>query len=1158
MLSTIYKKRPARKLLLWACLTNGAVYAQDAVAYNTASVMAWTTQTPAAKALTLGSLLNDLEKQHNISFVCKSELLKMSIRYSTDELKKENFYAPLKKLLQPYGLAVKQITPKQYAISNQEKEASVPEHEPKQNMTIFRTTPFSNPVEVNGFSGKLNGSNWMQEIITGTVTAKSTGMPVPNVTVSVKGCNQTAITNDDGKFAITTANRNVTLVFSSAGFVTAEAKISDATNTVNMILVEYVKEMEQVVVVGYGTQKKRAVTGAVEQLSGKEMESRPITATSSGLQGMIPGLTIVNQNPRPGIAGNSVRIRGIGTLGNANAFILVDGVEQNMDLINPDDIESVSVLKDAAAAAIYGTRGANGVILITTKKGRRDSKPNIAYSYYYGFQKPTRTAEFLGSPEYMELLNEAQLNTDRTPTFTQEEIDKARNGSDPNYFANTNWVKEIYKSQAPQQNHNVSVNGGNAKSGYYLSYGYFNQAGLITGDAFGTRRHNVRLRVNTEIADRLSIDGNIGFIDRYYSEPQQATDQDGGVIYSAHQISPLVPVRFTNGNWGYGGGSQNPIAIASEGGQNQFASQELSANLSATLQLIKGLSAKIQYGTVMYNSRRNIQTYTIEYTYPEDNSLWYTSNPVNKIDVRTYMNRYQVATAQLDYIKTFGKHEFKLLAGGSQEVNRYDDLGGNRQGLITQNNPTLALGSENQQNSGTSTHWALRSLFGRFNYAFNEKYLLEFNTRYDGSSRFAKEQRFEVFPSLSAGWRFSEEAFMSGIRHIISEGKLRASYGTLGNQYVGSSLTPYLATIGSVGTMPIGAVLTPAYAQTEANNPDLKWETVKMSNIGIDLAMLNSKLNVSLDYFDKNTEDILEIIRLPDVLGVSEPYQNSASVNNRGWELGLNWNDRAGAVKYRLNANVSDVKNKITKYTTIPTSYGDQANIAGYAINSFYGLVAERIAQEADFTKDNAGKYIPNFPVLAADKAYTRPGDLIYKDLDGDGNITLDKDRQVIGHAFPRYTYSLRGNADWNGIDFGFFLQGVGKGNGYILGPGRHAFINQSTNPQKLHLDRWTPENTDASYPRLTSQQSHNQRFSTYWLENAAYIRLKNIQVGYTLPAGLTERIRLQRLRVYVSGDNLFTKTDFFYAYDPETAVSNGGYYPQLKTLIVGININFR
>lgn len=1160
MKSKILSRMVGRWLLFVACVVVYPAMGQNLLALNHQSGKIFKQRNSTSDQQTLKNLLRDIEKKHDVSFLCKSELLEITINTDNVDFTGSGFAKKLQKVLKPYNLFLKQISSQQFAISGIEKVKTQPPDgarnvsaTPIQNSGI---TTASMQVAAVTVDDLLNSSRAIP--VTGTVVSRNKNNPLQGVNVSVKGTTTVTTTNEEGKFIINVPTNRSVLVFSYVGYVTIERALN-GQQRLDIILDEDAKAMDEVVVIGYGTQKKVNLTGAVSSVNAADLENRPITSTSSSLQGLLPGVTIVNTNPRPGLTGGSINIRGIGTIGNSNPLVLVDGIEQNMDIINPDDIETVSVLKDAASAAIYGSRAANGVILITTKKGRMDSKPSINYSYYYGIQKPTAKAEFLGSVDYMELLNESQTNVGRTPTFDADDIEKARNGSDPNYFANTNWIDAIFKKSAPQQNHSVNINGGSGKSNYYLSFGRLVQDGLVSGDNFAATRSNVRLRLNTELIDRLKVDANIGYVDRFYKEPASGTSQNGGVIYSAHQISPLIPLRFTNGEWGYGGGSSNPVATATDGGSNNFSSQEVSANISGTLQIVQGLSATGQYGLVMSNSKRDELTRTIYYNYPETGLLWYTSNPVNRIDSRDYVNRYQNVTFHADFERKIQEHAFKILGGYSQEWNRSDYLQASRQGVVTESLPVIDIGTTNQLNSGNASHWAIRSLFGRANYSFKNRYLLEANFRYDGSSRFSSNNRWGTFPSVSAGWRISEESFMKQFKPTVSDLKLRASWGKLGNQYVSSSLYPYLSTLEPIGTMPIGGVLTSAFAQRRAANPNLSWESVDMKNIGIDAGFLNSRLSLTFDYFVKVTDDILLTVPLPDVLGVSAPPVNAGSVENKGWEFNAGWSDRIGQLKYKLNFNISDVKNKVTDLGGVSPTYGDQIRFVGQPINAFYGLVFDGISQADDYDFDAAtNKYTAKFPVISGDAKNLRPGDIKYKDLNKDGVISLNDDREVIGNPFPRYTYAFRTNFDYKGFDFGFFLQGVGKGNGYILGPARHAFINESSNPQKVHLDRWTPDNTDASYPRLTYQQSHNQRFSDFWLEDASYLRLKNIQAGYTVPASLTNKVRVQKLRVYISGDNLLTKTNFFYAYDPETPVSSGGFYPQVKTIVFGINVNFR
>ncbi|WP_082893384.1 SusC/RagA family TonB-linked outer membrane protein [Rufibacter ruber] len=1009
-------------------------------------------------------------------------------------------------------------------------------------------------LEVTSANEKQNGP------VTGVVK-DAAGQPLPGVSVSIKGTTIGAVTDIDGKFSINTSGvSQPVLVFTYIGFRNQEIAYTGQTS-LNVALQEDTKLMDEVVVVGYGTQKKANLTGAVHQIEAEALEDRPITNVTSGMQGLMPGVTITGASGAPGNNGGSIRIRGIGTIGNPTPLVVIDGIpEGNIDILNPNDIESITVLKDAASSSIFGVRGANGVILVTTKKGK-SGKPNISYNSYFGVQTPTALPEFVGSPDYMTLLNEAQVNAERNPTYSPEDIEIARNGSDPNYFANTNWVKEVYKSYAPQQSHNLSVSGGGDNVNYVLSYGFLKEGGLVTGDAFEANRHNVRAKLSTTLVDRLDVSANLGYIDRAYSGAAAGT----GPLYSALSIKPLVPVRFTTGTWGYHGGQSNPIAVATDGGYNKFGSQEFTGNLSATLKIIDGLNVKGQYGIIRSNSKRDIFNKTINY-YSPDPSVTdpiYTTGYPNNFEARDYTNFYQTFIGTAEYEKRIADdHYVKLLLGASQDENIGDNFTASRTNLATQEVGHIALGTDKQQNDGSAAQNALRSAFGRLNYGFRDKYLVELNFRYDGSTRFARDKRWDLFYAASAGWVFTEESFFEGVKNIVNFGKVRFSYGTQGNDRItlpGGGIIDfgYMDILGTVTTMPIGNQETFGMRQTKVGNEILTWESAIKQNIGFDLAFANNRLNITGDYFINETADILLVLPQPAPFGNIFPPQNAGRVENRGWELQAGWKDRKGDFDYSFNFNISDVRNKITSLGGTLATYGDQVRLIGEPIDAFYGLVADRLAQESDFSyKPESGTFVADFPYIAGDKI--APGDIIYKDLNGDGQITLEGDRQVIGSAIPRYTFGFRGDVAWKGFDFRFFLQGVGDVDGYLMGNARHAFAAESNMAQKIHLDRWTPDNPGASYPRLAYQLTHNQRLSTYWLEDASYLRLKNVQLGYTLPATLTERVRVSRLRIYASADNIFTKTDYFYGYDPESPISNGNFYPQVKTFVLGVNINLK
>ena len=988
--------------------------------------------------------------------------------------------------------------------------------------------------------------------------------PISNVSVAIKGGTVGTATDDEGRYSIN-AKRGDVLVFSYVGYERQEYTVTRSVTGQNMVLMAEKGMLDEVIVVGYGTQRKAHMTGSVSTVTASDLEGRPIPSLGTGLQGLVPGLTVVNATAAPGQHSNALNIRGISTWGSSSPLIVIDGVPSgNINILNPDDIESVSVLKDAAAASIYGVRGSNGVILITTKKGRGGS-PSISYTGYVGAVTPTALPEMVNSLDYMTLLNEAQRNVGMTPEYDPngpvDYFEIVRNGSDPNFFANTNWIDEIFRKSAERSAHNVNVNGGSESTNYYLSYGNLNEGGLLTGENFQGKRHNVRARLNMTLLDRLNIDANMGYVDRNYTGTGNDASNGTGPLYWAMQISPLVPVRFTTGNWATNNDMPNPVAVATDGGANHFQSQEFTGNLSASLEVLTGLTLKGQYGLVRSNSRRDILRSTLTYYHPDDNRVMFETNAPNFASATDYTGNYQTFIGTAEYKRTLNEdHNITGLLGYSLEKTIGTQFTASRQDIPI-DMPAFNLGLSNTQNSASGNLNALMSVFGRANYAYKDRYLTEVNFRRDGSSRFAPEHRWNTFASVSLGWAFSEEKFFDGLRDVIQLAKIRASYGTQGNDNTGQDF-PYLSQLTAVqpgSMMPIGNLPITGFRHTVAANYYVTWESATKRNLGLDLTMLNQRFTFTGELFSNQTNGLLINPVLPSVFGyrTNFPPENQGKIANKGWEVQAGWRDNINDFRYGFNVNLSDVRNKVLEMGNHAANLGTQVRLEGYPLNAFYGLIAEGLAQEADFDYNPAnGQYTAHFPVFTGD--IMAPGDVRYRDVDESGAISND-DRQVIGSNIPRYTYGVRGDFGYKNFDLSFFLQGVGKADGYISGPGRHAFTSVSERiPQTIHLDRWTPDNPNASYPRLAYLLSHNTRFSTHWLEDASYLRLKNLQVGYTLPESLTSRARISRARIYFSADNLFTLTDYFYGYDPEVTVSSGGYYPQVKTYTFGINVNLQ
>lgn len=1006
--------------------------------------------------------------------------------------------------------------------------------------------------------------------ITGHIT-DSKGEPIIGANIQVKGSGQGTISDIDGDFEME-APASGTITITYIGYLTQSVDIANKTSF-NIKMLDDTKMLDEVVVVGYGTQKKVNLTGSVSMISSDDLNSRPVSSVSSGLQGLLSGVTVINSTGQPGANSTTIRIRGLGTIGNANPLVLVDGVEGDMNTLNPEDIQSVSVLKDAASASIYGARAANGVILVTTKKlNSKDQAPTISLNAYYGTQTPTRLPEMANAIEFMTLDNEARTNVGTGIAWLQSHFDHVQNGTAPNYFGDTDWVSSVLNSNAPQQNYALNINGNLGNSGYLMSYRYFDQAGLTVGNSTGEQRHNLRFKVDSKLLDRVQISTNIGYTLRNVVSPVGSLTSGGGAIYTAMRIAPNVPVKYTDGSWAYGGGNTNPVAILHDGGNTTLDADEISLMGVAKIDLMKGWDISATYSMVNKNSLTQVLRKSIIFTNPEtpETPVYIFNNPnsLNNTDLR---QRQQTLIIQSNFEFNIDKHTISGVGGFSQEWSVLRQFEASRLNLITEDDPTLNLGSkEGMSNTGGASQWAIRSGFGRLNYNYSDRYLIELNLRYDLSSRFHKSNRGGLFPSFSGAWRLSEESFMEFSREIFDNIKVRGSWGMLGNQYVGSTDYPYLSVLNEVsGLSAIGTMGTTGYTQTTLANPLLTWEKIDMFDIGLDLTLLNNRLNISFDWYDKDTNGILLQLNYPSQIGAKPSEQNVGSVNNRGWEVDLGWRDKIGKVKYGISFNLSDVKNKITDLgETSPDLSSYLIRQVGSPIDAFYGYIAEGLMTPADFNlydETEQKYYSPKVPVVLGPDY--QPGDIKYKDISGplgvpDGRISPEYDRVVLGSAIPRYTYSFSADIAYENFDLAFSLQGVGKANGYLTGTARHAFQDMAAYPQKIHLERYnvvSNPDPNASYPRLTYNTDFNQStFSTYWLEDASYLRLKNIQIGYTVPLKISRKAKIEKCRIYASGDNLLTLSDFFYAYDPESPISSGGYYPQVKTFVVGINLTFK
>ena len=995
--------------------------------------------------------------------------------------------------------------------------------------------------------------------ITGKVTEEN-GSAIPGVSIVVKGAQKGAITGGDGSFTLS-ADANATLVVTSIGYVSQEIRVNGQTH-LNIQLKPDVSGLKQLVVVGYGTQKKANLTGAVASIGSKELANRPATSVSNALQGTMPGVTVTAANSgQPGADNGSVRIRGIGTLNVADPMVVVDGViatSADLNNINPDDIANISVLKDAASAAIYGSRAANGVILVTTKQGRK-GPAQITYSGYVGKQKPTGLPDFLPSWQAASLYNQARVNEGKTPQYTDAEIQKFKDGSDPFNYPNTDWLGLFYQGNGVQQNHYLGVNGGNEKTQYNLSMGLFDENGLVKET--NAKRYTTRLNLNSEIKDNLKITGNVGFTSTSRHEPSNPYTGDfTQLVRLTNRISPTIPYKYENGQYG-AVGDGNPMAWLEGGSFNQYNYYDLIGNIQADWEPLKGLHVRPMLGYVLKTNRIKKFIADQQYYNSQGDPTFY-QGPSSVKDENNFTS-YLTQQLLLEYGRSIQKHNFKILGGYSQEQDKVNYDAAYRKGMLnSQISDIDAAYTDGQTANGYSAELALQSVFGRFNYDYDGKYLFEANLRYDGTSRFGKDYRWGTFPSFSAGWNVDREPFFAPLKTIVNNLKLRGSWGQLGNQYVKTydaakypafPYYPYIPTV-DVGINYIFGGTSPVIASGAAPvngaTPWLLWESTTQYGGGLDAAFLAGRLNFSAEYFIRKTDGILMTPPAAATYGLNAPVQNAAAIDNRGWEFTLGYSDRTNDWTYGATLNTAIINNKIVSLMGASPIYdGYKVTMEGLPVNSLFGYEAAGIYQ----SKDEVAKG----PYQGVN---TAPGDIWYVDKDGNDTINA-ADRVYLGNFFPKVTFGLNLNAAWKGIDVSVFFQGAAAVKTY-LDAGKLGEIGSTVGkPTSAMLDTWSPQNTGASLPRLLYSQKQNDPSGTpssYWVKDGSYLRLKNLQIGYTLPEHLLKNLGIAKVRVYYSGQNILTLDHLYDWVDPEAAVNSSlYYYPQVKVNTLGINVTF-
>ena len=1019
-------------------------------------------------------------------------------------------------------------------------------------------------------------------LIKGSVTSDS-GEPLTGVTVKVSGGGNGTVTDIDGNFSVNAAPGSL-LTFSYTGFKPQTVKAQEG---MQVVLQSNVNDLNEVVVVGYGTQKKANLTGAVASVNGSVLENRPISNIGQGLQGVVPNLNVsMGHGGAPG-AGASFNVRGTTSLNGGEPLVLVDNVQMDANLVNPDDIESISVLKDAASAAIYGARAAYGVILITTKKGKLNSRPTVQFSASGYWQSPAVEMHNINSLDYLKMIDIAYQNsggsghyfnplvyeyTEKYVNGTYDQpvfFDKSYSAFKYGYNGNTDWWNELYKTSFSQI-YNASISGGSQKTRYYVSLGSNNQGGILKATDEKYNKYNANINVTSELTPWMEVSAKIAHTYTTEMHPTGGTTAMNNTAYSGlsaysgmmkSDLSPLMPVKHPDGHYAGQGNFTNPVAIQAQGGNARYRQNDLWMTAGVKLTPIKGLIVNADYtwnyyGWASTQHVRNFYDYTAvpgtENYYP-----WTNPSSVTRSNSDDY---YSSFNAFAEYNLSLGNndHNMKFMVGYNQEKKRTQYYYAGRKDLIDPENPAINQAIGDMAIDGNMGQWAVNGTFARFNYDYKGRYLLELNGRYDGSSKFKKGHRYQFFPSISAAWRLSEEKFFEGVKSWWDNMKVRVSYGSLGNQAVNGNF-PYLATYGintKYGALLGGGRPVAVYAPGLVSS-SFTWETVNQIDFGFDAAFLRNRLSASFDWYRRNTKDMLtdgEV--LPAVLGASVPRQNAANLKTVGWELSLEWNDRlANGLSYHVKGVLSDYQSTITKFNN-PTGLISQYYV-GRKMNEIWGYVSNGLFQ----TEQEANAHA-NQSYLYGGK--WTAGDVRFEDLDGNNKIDIGDntlanpgDRKIIGNSTPRFAFGITAGLEYKGIDFEMFWQGIGKRD-WFPGNGSAAywgFTNEWQTPLTTSLDYWTPENTNAFFPRLGWANGGNRNTSTRYLQNASYCRLKNVTLGYTLPRNILDKIGVSRLRVYVTGENLLTFTSLIKAFDPETL--NNMTYPINKKIAVGLNLTF-
>ncbi len=990
------------------------------------------------------------------------------------------------------------------------------------------------------------------------------GKPLENVSVVIAGTQIGTTTNSDGRFTLNASdNKNIVLEVSSVGFQSRTINAGRQTE-INVVLEAAVTGLSDVVVVGYGTQKKVNLTGAISTIKyDDELQNRPITNASQALSGKATGVWVSQNSGQPGNSEAQIRIRGWGTLNNSNPLVIIDGVEGAFDQINPNDIANISVLKDAASAAIYGSKAANGVILVTTKMGRKNEKMHVNLNSYIGSQSLARGFKFLtNSVEYMNLLNNALINVGSSPRFPDYVISAFEKGNDPYVYPNTDWNKAFFRNAIIQEN-NVSISGGSAQSSSFLSFNYLNQDGIIPNTS--SKRYGIRANLESNVNNWLKVTGRLNYQRQVLEQPFEAGSPDvTHTIYIMDGSTPFIAPYTKDGRFG------SVQAIDSNGvllydNRNALIDAANGSSKKELNSMIVNASAEIKFTPDLRLNTTVVSTgsWLLKDSYNQS-VFGYTSTGVETITQNfnrngLEMSRMNVATldnnlySTLNYHKTFAeRHDISAIAGLQLEnltiKNTLARSAGPPQEGLTQ----VDAGSSGVQAQGNMVGLKTLSYFGRLNYAFSNKYLLEADLRADASSRFKEGNRWGIFPGFSAGWRLSEEKFIQKL-NLFSNLKFRASWGQLGNQNI-SGYWPYLTVVDqNFGlSYSYNNTFVPGAAVTSLIDQNITWETSTTLDFGLDMGFLDDKLNIEADYFNKKTSGIIVQLPIPLILGgVTPPYENVGQMENKGFELTVNFDNRKysrNQLGYNIGINGTYIKNEVTKFKGGKSP--DQLFLIreGYSYQSLYGYKAIGIFQ----TNDEAAQYMAN------NSYQPKQGNLKFEDVNNDGKLDF-QDKQYLGNTIPKYTFGLSSGFRFKGFDLNILLQGIAGVHAYTA----NAITTISSDMPsitKKWKNGWTPENTNTTIPSIKIDNSWDNSQSSFWVHNTSFLKLRNIQLGYELLPRISSHLGLQNIYLYFNAQNVFTIVDKnFEGYDPEknTFSSSTWVYPNPRILSFGINIKF-